>query len=74
LHSSHTLRVLLHHPTSPTCFAQVQYREARHGLLPFLTGLCAIVGGVFTVSGIVDATVYHGGRALRKKVELGKLS
>lgn len=71
LGGQHLPGVFFHYDLSPI---KVEYREARHGLLPFLTGLCAIVGGVFTVSGIVDATVYHGGRALRKKVELGKLS
>ena len=29
-------------------------------------------GGVFAVSGILDATVYRGGKALRKKIDLGK--
>jgi hypothetical protein len=27
----------------------------------FLTSLCAIVGGVFTVAGIIDAAIYQGG-------------
>jgi endoplasmic reticulum-Golgi intermediate compartment protein 3 len=40
--------------------------------LHFVTNVCAIVGGVFTVSGILDATVYHGHRLIRKKMELGK--
>ena len=42
--------------------------------LHFLTSACAIVGGLFAVSGIVDATVYHGGRAIKKKIDLGKIS
>lgn len=41
--------------------------------MAFLTSACAIVGGVFTVSGIVDATIWAGQRAVRKKRELGKL-
>ncbi len=56
----------------PTCDAQVRYREERMSFLHFLTNVCAIVGGVFTVSGIVDAFVYHGAQAVRKKVDLGK--
>ena len=40
--------------------------------LHFLTSVCAIVGGIFTVSGIVDAFVYHGSQAIKKKVDLGK--
>lgn len=52
--------------------AQVRYREERMSFLHFLTSVCAIVGGVFTVSGILDAFVYHGAQAVRKKVDLGK--
>jgi len=28
----------------------------------------------FAVSGIIDATVYHGQQAIKKKMDLGKLS
>lgn len=52
---------------------KVRFKEERRSLLTFLTSACAIVGGVFTVSGIVDATVWAGQRAVRKKRELGKL-
>ncbi|EFN54058.1 hypothetical protein CHLNCDRAFT_25376, partial [Chlorella variabilis] len=47
--------------------------RARLSFLSFLTSLCAIIGGVFTVSGIIDATVYHGQQAIKKKLDLGKL-
>lgn len=50
----------------------VTYDERRSSLLTFLTSTIAIVGGVFTVCGIVDATVYHGEKALRKKMQMGK--
>ena len=50
----------------------MRYREERMSFLHFLTSVCAIVGGVFTVSGILDAFVYHGAQAVRKKVDLGK--
>ncbi len=50
----------------------VQYTERRPSLAHFLTSLCAIVGGVFTVASFVDALVYHGSRALKRKVTLGK--
>ena len=40
--------------------------------LHFLTSVCAIIGGIFTVAGIIDAFVYHGGQAIKKKVDLGK--
>ena len=40
----------------------------------FLTGICAIIGGVFTVAGMIDSMVYHSAKALQKKIELGKAS
>lgn len=52
---------------------KVRIVEQRRDLLHFVTNVCAIVGGVFTVSGIMDAFVYHGDRLIRKKIELGKL-
>ena len=52
---------------------QVRLAEKRTSLLHFLTNVCAIVGGVFTVSGLVDSTVYHGQRVLLRKHEMGKL-
>ena len=51
---------------------QVRFSEARSSFLHFVTSVCAIVGGVFTVSGIIDSGLYHGTRVLRKKMELGK--
>ena len=40
----------------------------------FLLELCAIIGGVFTVAGLVDATLHHGARQVRRKMQLGKQS
>ena len=54
--------------------AQVMISERSSSFLHFLTSVCAIVGGVFTVSGIVDAFIYQGEKIIRKKLELGKLS
>lgn len=51
---------------------QVAFAETKTSFLHFLTSVCAIVGGVFTVSGIVDSALYHGQRALKRKRELGK--
>lgn len=33
-----------------------------------------IVTGVFTVSGILDSFIYHGQKAIKKKMEIGKFS
>ncbi|KAL4431733.1 hypothetical protein ABPG77_002949 [Micractinium sp. CCAP 211/92] len=63
--------VFLFYDLSPI---KVRFQESRLSFLSFLTSLCAIIGGVFTVSGIIDATVYHGQQAIKKKLDLGKLS
>eukprot|EP00252_Welwitschia_mirabilis_P013399 TRINITY_DN2948_c0_g1_i1.p1 TRINITY_DN2948_c0_g1~~TRINITY_DN2948_c0_g1_i1.p1 ORF type:complete len:157 (-),score=23.70 TRINITY_DN2948_c0_g1_i1:181-651(-) len=53
---------------------KVHFTEIRTPFLHFLTNVCAIIGGIFTVSGIIDSFIYHGHRAIRKKIELGKFS
>lgn len=46
--------------------------ESRKPFYQFLTSLCAIIGGCFTVIGLVDSVVYHGMKSIRKKLALGK--
>eukprot|EP01116_Phalansterium_solitarium_P016778 TRINITY_DN3971_c0_g1_i2.p3 TRINITY_DN3971_c0_g1~~TRINITY_DN3971_c0_g1_i2.p3 ORF type:complete len:110 (+),score=12.35 TRINITY_DN3971_c0_g1_i2:1087-1416(+) len=50
----------------------VKFSEARKSFAHFLTGVCAIIGGVFTVAGLLDAFLYHSMRSLKAKVEIGK--
>jgi len=50
----------------------VKFTEGRKSFAHFLTGVCAIIGGVFTVAGLVDSLIYHSMRSLKKKIELGK--
>jgi len=52
----------------------VQFTEHKRSLAHFLTGVCAIIGGVFTVAGIIDSFIYHSIHTLQKKIELGKAS
>ncbi|KAL8222695.1 hypothetical protein R6Q57_020094 [Mikania cordata] len=52
---------------------EVNFKETHTSFLHFLTNICAIVGGIFTVAGIVDSFIYHGHKVLKKKRELGKL-
>lgn len=42
--------------------------------LSFITQLCAILGGVFTVASILDKLVYGSVKHVQKKVQLGKLN
>lgn len=51
----------------------VQLTESNQSFLHFVTGLCAIIGGIFTVAGLIDSCLYNGMRSMRKKRELGKL-
>lgn len=53
---------------------KVHIVEARSSFLHYLTNLCAIVGGVFAVSGLLDGAVHQGERIIRKKMQLGKFS
>ncbi|CAF5116228.1 unnamed protein product, partial [Rotaria magnacalcarata] len=50
----------------------VKFVERQRSLAQFLTSSCAIIGGVFTVSSLIDAFLYRGGCLLRQKMEIGK--
>uniref|UniRef100_UPI00358FB997 endoplasmic reticulum-Golgi intermediate compartment protein 3 isoform X2 n=1 Tax=Myxine glutinosa TaxID=7769 RepID=UPI00358FB997 len=50
----------------------VRFTERQRSFTHFLTGVCAIIGGVFTVAGLIDSAIYHSARAIQKKIELGK--
>ena len=51
----------------------VQYTGTKQSLPHFLTSLCAIIGGVFTVASFLDAIIYHGTRALQRRMTLGTI-
>jgi len=50
----------------------VKFSEKTKSFAHFLTGICAIIGGVFTVAGLIDSVLYSSMRSLGKKMELGK--
>ncbi|KAK1279697.1 Protein disulfide isomerase-like 5-4 [Acorus gramineus] len=50
---------------------QVLVTEVPRSFSHFLTNICAIIGGVFTVAGILDS-ILHNTFRLMKKVEIGK--
>lgn len=52
----------------------VIYTETKKPFAHFLTDVCAVVGGVFTVAGLLDSFIYSAGKSLKKKMELGKSS
>lgn len=51
---------------------RIIYRQQSLTFLQFLTSVCAIVGGVFTVAGIIDGAIYNANRTLKRKIQLGK--
>ncbi|XP_071037746.1 endoplasmic reticulum-Golgi intermediate compartment protein 3 isoform X2 [Parasteatoda tepidariorum] len=51
----------------------VKYGEKQKSFFHFLTSVCAIVGGVFTVAGMIDSAVYYSSKVIQK-IELGKIS
>lgn len=54
---------------------QIVYSEYRKSLTHFLTDVCSIVGGIFTVSGIIDSFLYRAEKAVKKtavNMDLGK--
>ncbi|KAJ1824719.1 ER-derived vesicles protein erv46 [Coemansia sp. RSA 2671] len=78
--ASDTLKVLMSRRT-PGFFImfdispmRVIYTEHKRSLPSFLTSVCAIVGGIFTVARLVDGFVFRTERALQRKRESGKLA
>lgn len=60
-----------HPPTHAHARTQVIVKEMPRQWYHFLTTLCAIIGGVFTVAGILDSIFYTAAK-ITKKLELGK--
>jgi hypothetical protein len=50
----------------------VKYEETRKPLSHFITDLCAIVGGVWTISSIIDGLIYSQTKNMAIKSNLGK--
>ena len=52
----------------------VKYSEKEKSFGHFATGLCAIIGGVFTVAGLIDKLVYTSSKIIQQKIDLGKMT
>lgn len=50
----------------------VKYTQKQRSLGHFLTNVCAIIGGVYTVAGRIDSILHYVVGAIQKKIELGK--
>jgi len=50
----------------------IEFKHSSKSIFHFLTNLCAIIGGIFTVAGLVDTMVYRGLNSFVVKQALGK--
>ena len=50
----------------------VIYAEEKKAFSKFLTELCAIVGGVYTITALIDVLFYRAERVIRLKQAMGK--
>lgn len=48
------------------------HREFKKSFASFLTSVCAIIGGVYTIAAIVDSIIFHAERNLIRKKTIGK--
>lgn len=52
----------------------VKFTLRKESFFRFLVQICAIIGGIFTVAGIIDAVVHKSMVAILKKAQIGKLN
>ena len=62
--------VYFRYELSPVTVEYTQYKDAP---LNFFIQICAILGGVFTVTGIIDALIHKSVVSIIRKAERGKL-
>jgi len=48
----------------------LEINESRQSLVSFLINLCAIAGGIFTISGVLDSITFHIQMVTEKTKEL----
>lgn len=68
--STHMPSIYIRYGLSPVT---VRYSDYRPPFFTFLVQTFGIVGGLFTVAGLVEAVLYRGIQTVQKKFELGKL-
>ena len=52
----------------------VEYKNAKMSFLTFIINVCAILGGVFTVAGIIDSIIHKSVLILLRKAEMNKIA
>jgi len=56
---------VFHYDISPV---KVVVVEETQSFASFVTKICAVIGGIYTVVGLLDNIIYHGGQAAAKKL------
>lgn len=54
---------VFHYDISPV---MVVVQETTQGFASFAMKICAVIGGIYTVFGLVDNLIYHGGQGIKK--------
>jgi len=54
---------VFHYDISPV---MVVVREETQAFATFVTKICAVIGGIYTVIGLIDNVIYHGGNSIKK--------
>ena len=54
---------VFHYDVSPVKVLMV---EETQGFAAFVTKICAVIGGIYTVVGLVDNVIYHSGQQLKR--------
>jgi len=62
--------IVFNYKVSPVA---VRYSNSRENIAQFLINICAIIGGIFTVAGIVDALIHKSSKIIFKE-SLNKLA
>jgi hypothetical protein len=52
----------------------VKYWQYKDNILHFVIQICAILGGIFSVTGIIDALIHKSVLAILRKANMGKLT
>lgn len=63
IHSNAESLIMFKYEVSP--FA-VKYSNAKENLFQFTINICAIIGGIFTVAGIIDSLIHKGSKIVFK--------
>eukprot|EP00965_Chrysotila_dentata_P121534 4017879-Pleurochrysis_carterae.AAC.1 len=53
---------------APAWQVKVVVVEETQSFASFVTKICAVIGGIYTVVGLLDNIIYHGGQAAAKKL------